>query len=39
VKVCPKEVPPTHAIVKMRGKTLRHRFASFLSRLSSPLAR
>ncbi|OGP88285.1 MAG: hypothetical protein A2157_08635 [Deltaproteobacteria bacterium RBG_16_47_11] len=35
VKVCPKEVPPTHAIVKMRGKTLRHRLASIVCRLSS----
>jgi succinate dehydrogenase / fumarate reductase iron-sulfur subunit len=25
VKVCPKEVPPTHAIVKMRRKILRNR--------------
>jgi succinate dehydrogenase / fumarate reductase, iron-sulfur subunit len=36
-KVCPKEVPPTHAIVKMRGKILRHRFSSFVSRLRSLL--
>jgi len=35
VKVCPKEVPPTHAIVKMRGRTLRQRLASIVSRLSS----
>ncbi len=35
VKVCPKEVPPTHAIVKMRGGILRHRLASIVSRLSS----
>ena len=34
-KVCPKEVPPTHAILKMRGKILRYRFSSFFSRLSS----
>jgi succinate dehydrogenase / fumarate reductase iron-sulfur subunit len=34
VKVCPKQVPPTHGIVKMRGKILRSRL-SFLSRLSS----
>jgi succinate dehydrogenase / fumarate reductase iron-sulfur subunit len=25
VKVCPKQVPPTHAIVKMRSKILRYR--------------
>lgn len=35
VKVCPKEVPPTHAIVKMRREILRYRLASFFSRLSS----
>jgi succinate dehydrogenase / fumarate reductase iron-sulfur subunit len=35
VKVCPKEVPPTHAIVKMRRKILRYRLASFFSRFSS----
>lgn len=34
VKVCPKEVPPTHAIVKMRRKILRTRISSFFSRLS-----
>ena len=28
VKVCPKEVPPTHAILKMRGKILSHRLRS-----------
>ena len=33
VKVCPKEVPPTHAIVKMRREILRFRFTSFISRL------
>jgi len=32
VKACPKEVPPTHAIVKMRRKILRNRISSFLSR-------
>jgi len=31
VKACPKEVPPTHAIVKMRRKILRNRISSFLS--------
>ncbi len=35
VKVCPKEVPPTHAIVKMRRKALRDRLLSAVSRLSS----
>jgi succinate dehydrogenase / fumarate reductase iron-sulfur subunit len=34
VKVCPKQVPPTHGILKMRGKILMSRL-SFLSRLSS----
>ena len=34
VKACPKEVPPTHAIVKMRRKILRNRISSFLSRWS-----
>jgi succinate dehydrogenase / fumarate reductase iron-sulfur subunit len=36
VNVCPKEVPPTHAIVKMRRKILRHRVSSVLSRLLHP---
>ena len=31
VNVCPKQVPPTHAIVKMRGKILRCRLASIFS--------
>jgi len=35
VKVCPKEVPPTHAISKMRGRILRYRLASIVFRLSS----
>jgi succinate dehydrogenase / fumarate reductase iron-sulfur subunit len=35
LKVCPKEVPPTYAIVKMRGRILRFRLASIVSRLSS----
>lgn len=35
VKVCPKEVPPTHAILKMRGRILRYRLASIVSRRSS----
>ncbi len=35
VKVCPKEVPPTYAISKMRGRILRQRLASIVSRLSS----
>ncbi len=34
VKVCPKEVPPTHAIVRMRRKILKYRLTSFLSRFS-----
>jgi len=34
VKVCPKSVPPTHAIVKMRGKILRYRMSSLFTRLS-----
>jgi succinate dehydrogenase/fumarate reductase-like Fe-S protein len=34
-RVCPKQVPPTHAIVKMRGRILRSRLSSLLSRLSS----
>jgi len=35
VKVCPKEVPPTHGIVKMRREILKSRFTSFISRLRS----
>jgi succinate dehydrogenase / fumarate reductase iron-sulfur subunit len=35
VRVCPKEVPPTHAIVKMRRENLKSRFTSFISRLQS----
>lgn len=35
VSVCPKEVPPTHAIVKMRRKILRFRVASFLKQFMS----
>jgi len=35
VKVCPKQVPPTHAIVKMRRKILRYRMGRLFSRLSS----
>jgi len=35
VRVCPKQVPPTHGIVKMRHKILRSRLASVASRLSS----
>jgi succinate dehydrogenase / fumarate reductase, iron-sulfur subunit len=35
VKVCPKNVPPTHGIVKMRGRILRYRLVSIVSRLSS----
>ncbi|NIS60733.1 MAG: 4Fe-4S dicluster domain-containing protein [Proteobacteria bacterium] len=39
VTVCPKQVPPTHAIVKMRRKILRYRLSSLLSRLSSLASR
>ena len=35
VKVCPKQVPPTHGIVKMRGKILGYRIGHLLSRFSS----
>ena len=35
VKVCPKEVPPTHAIVQLRNEILRRRLGSLLSRLKS----
>jgi succinate dehydrogenase / fumarate reductase iron-sulfur subunit len=35
VKVCPKEVPPTHAIIKMRGGILKYRLVSFFSQFSS----
>ena len=35
VKVCPKEVPPTHGIVKMRGRILRYRIGHLLSQFSS----
>jgi len=35
VKVCPKEVPPTHGIVKMRGKILRYRISRLFSQFSS----
>jgi succinate dehydrogenase/fumarate reductase-like Fe-S protein len=39
VRDCPKQVPPTHAIVKMRGRILRYRLSSFISRLSSLASR
>ncbi len=35
VKFCPKEVPPTYAIVTMRRKILKSRFTSFISRFIS----
>jgi succinate dehydrogenase / fumarate reductase iron-sulfur subunit len=35
VKVCPKEVPPAHGIIKTRRKILRYRLTSIVSRLSS----
>ena len=38
VKVCPKEVPPTHAILTMRRKMLKHRFSSLADRLKALLA-
>jgi succinate dehydrogenase / fumarate reductase iron-sulfur subunit len=31
IKVCPKEVPPTHAILKMRGRLLKNRLLSIFS--------
>ncbi len=34
VKVCPKQVPPTHGIVKMRGKILGCQLSSVVSRAS-----
>jgi len=37
VKVCPKEVPPTRAIVKMRGRTLSYRVYSLVSSFFRPL--
>ena len=39
VKVCPKEVPPTHAIIKMRNRILKYRISSIISRLSSIVSR
>jgi len=38
VKVCPKEVPPTHAIVAMRNDILRRRLGTLLSRLKGLLS-
>jgi len=35
VKICPKEVPPTHAIVRMRGEILRNRIRRLFSQFSS----
>lgn len=35
VRDCPKEVPPTHAIIDMRNGILKYRLSSLLSRLSS----
>jgi succinate dehydrogenase / fumarate reductase iron-sulfur subunit len=35
VEVCPKEVPPTYAIVKMRRRMLKHRLASIISEVLS----
>ncbi len=39
VRICPKEVPPTLGIVKMRRKLFGHRVASFFPRLSSLVSR
>lgn len=39
VKVCPKQVPPTQAILDMRRKILKHRLLSVFSRLFSGLPR
>jgi succinate dehydrogenase/fumarate reductase iron-sulfur protein len=39
VRICPKEVPPTLGIVKMRGKLLKHRLASLIPRLLSLTSR
>jgi succinate dehydrogenase / fumarate reductase iron-sulfur subunit len=39
IKVCPKEVPPTNAIVKMRNRILKYRISSIISRLSSIVSR
>nr|NIQ38155.1 4Fe-4S dicluster domain-containing protein [Pseudomonadota bacterium] len=38
-RICPKEVPPTRGIVKMRGKLLKHRLASLFPRLLSLTSR
>jgi succinate dehydrogenase/fumarate reductase-like Fe-S protein len=38
-RVCPKQVPPTHGIVKMRRRILRYRLSSLLSRLSPRASR
>ncbi len=35
MKVCPKEVPPTHAIIKMRGRILRYRIGHLFSQFIS----
>jgi len=35
VQICPREVPPTHGIVKMRGKILRYRISHLFSQFSS----
>ncbi|MFQ6078322.1 MAG: succinate dehydrogenase/fumarate reductase iron-sulfur subunit [Thermodesulfobacteriota bacterium] len=39
VRVCPKQVPPTHGIVKMRRRILRCRLSSLLSRVSPLMSR
>jgi succinate dehydrogenase / fumarate reductase iron-sulfur subunit len=35
VRVCPKQVPPTHAIVRMRGKILRYGISHLFRQFSS----
>lgn len=35
VKVCPKQVPPTHSILKMRGRILTYGISHLFSRFSS----
>jgi len=39
VKYCPKEVPPTHAILKMRNRVLKSRLSSLISRITKHYTR
>ncbi len=39
VRVCPKQVPPTDGILRMRRRILRYRLSSLLSRFSSRASR